>query len=299
MNSTSSSRGIKEKIIQTVLSASGILTIATTLIIIYILLVESFGFFSEVSIIDFFTNTEWHPTDAHQPKFGIWVLLSGTILTTFIASLVAIPFGVIIAVFLREYATDVVRRTLKPLLELLAAVPTVVYGYFALSVLTPFLRTFMPELPFFNALSAGLVMGIMIIPIVSSLSEDALNAVPKALREASYGLGATKFQTAFKVVVPAASSGILVSIILGIARAIGETMIVVMAAGSLPQLTFNPTDSVMTITTYMAETASGDIVFGSIRYKSIFAAGITLFVFTLFLNTVSFYIRKKYQEKYD
>ncbi|MDB4835349.1 phosphate ABC transporter permease subunit PstC [Cyclobacteriaceae bacterium] len=299
MTKKPSSRGTKEQLIKILLSASGIITILTTVIIIYILLTESIGFFSEVSIIDFFTETHWHPTKANKPQFGIWVLLSGTILTTFIASVVAIPVGVIIAVFLREYATDGLRRTLKPLLELLAAVPTVVYGYFALSVLTPFLRTFFPELPFFNALSAGIVMGIMIIPIVSSLSEDALNAVPKALREASYGLGATRFQTAFKVVVPAASSGILVSIILGIARAIGETMIVVMAAGSLPQLTFNPMDSVMTITTYMAETASGDIVFGSIRYKSIFAAGITLFVFTLILNTISFYIRKKYQEKYD
>lgn len=290
---------VKEKIIQSLLASSGILTTLVTIGIVYILLKESFGFFAEVSILDFFTDTEWHPTDAKKPHFGIWVLLSGTVLTTFIASIVAIPVGVVIAVYLREYAKDGFRRTLKPLLELLAAVPTVVYGYFALSVLTPFLRNFFPELPFFNALSAGLVMGIMIIPIVSSLSEDALNAVPKALREASYGLGATKFQTAFRVVVPAASSGILVSIILGIARAIGETMIVVMAAGSMPQLTLNPMQSVMTITTYMAETASGDIVFGSIRYKSIFAAGITLFVFTLLLNSLSFYIRKKYQEKYD
>jgi phosphate transport system permease protein len=290
---------IKEQIIKFFLTASGVLTILTTVIIIYILLKESIGFFAEVSLFDFFTDTEWHPTDAKKPHFGVWVLLSGTILTTTIASVVAIPVGVIIAVYMREYVSDVTRRILKPLLELLAAVPTVIYGYFALSVLTPFLRTMFPELPFFNALSAGLVMGIMIIPIVSSLSEDAMNAVPKALREASYGLGATKFQTAFRVVVPAASSGILVSIILGIARAIGETMIVVMAAGSMPQLTLNPMKSVMTITTYMAETASGDIVFGSIRYKSIFAVGITLFMFTLCLNTISFYIRKKYQEKYD
>lgn len=211
----------------------------------------------------------------------------------------AVPIGLIIAIYLREYAADNLRRILKPLLELLAAVPTVVYGYFALSVLTPFIRIFLPEMPLFNALSAGLVMSIMILPIITSLSEDALGAVPKALREASYGLGATRLQTSFKVVLPAASSGVAVSIILGISRAIGETMIVAMAAGTKPQLTLNPMESVMTITTYMAETASGDIVFGSIRYKSIFAAGITLFIFTFLLNSISFYIKRKYQEQYD
>lgn len=288
-----------EKIIEKLLALSAGLTILTTLGILWVLFSESIHFFSEVSVFDFLTDTKWRPSDDHDPHFGVMVLLSGTLLTTFIAVIIAVPMGLVIAVYLREYAPDNVRRTLKPMLELLAAVPTVVYGYFALSVLTPFLRNFIPDMPLFNALSAGMVMAIMILPIISSLSEDALNAVPKALREASYGLGATTLQTAFKVVVPSASSGIMVSIILGISRAIGETMIVAMAAGTKPQLTFNPLESVMTITTYMAETASGDVEFGSIRYQSIFAVGITLFVFTFILNSISFYIKRKYHAQYE
>lgn len=289
----------KEKLIEKFLMISAIITIFTTVGILWVLFSESINFFSEISIFDFFTDSEWRPSDKRDPHFGVFVLLSGTLLTTSIAIIVAVPLGLVIAIYLREYTHDKVRRTIKPLLELLAGIPTVVYGYFALSVLTPFLRTFIPNMPLFNALSAGVVMGIMILPIISSLSEDAINAVPKALREASFGLGATRLQTAFRVVVPSASSGILVSIILGVSRAIGETMIVAMAAGTKPQLTFNPLESVMTITTYMAETASGDVEFGSIRYKSIFAVGITLFFFTFALNTVSFFIKRKYQEKYD
>jgi len=184
-------------------------------------------------------------------------------------------------------------------LEILAAVPTVVYGFFALTVVTPFLQNFIPGLGSFNALSAGLVMGIMIIPVISSLSEDALSAVPKSLREASYGMGATKFQTSFRVVVPAASSGILVSIILGIARAIGETMIVAVAAGQQPKLTFDPREAVETITAYIVQVSLGDVQHGSLEYKTIFAAGITLFVFTFLLNNLSFWIKKKYQEQYE
>ena len=229
-----------EKIIEKLLALSAGITILTTLGILWVLFSESIHFFSEVSVFDFLTDTEWRPSDDRDPHFGVMVLLSGTLLTTFIAVIIAVPMGLVVAVYLREYAPDNVRRTLKPMLELLAAVPTVVYGYFALSVLTPFLRNFIPDMPLFNALSAGMVMAIMILPIISSLSEDALNAVPKALREASYGLGATTLQTAFKVVVPSASSGIMVSIILGVSRAIGETMIVAMAAGTKPQLTFNP-----------------------------------------------------------
>lgn len=290
---------LSEKVIEKLLALSAGLTILTTLGILWVLFTESFDFFSVVSVFDFLTDTEWRPSDSLDPHFGVMVLLSGTMLTTLIAVIIAVPMGLIIAVYLREYAHDTVRRTLKPMLELLAAVPTVVYGYFALSILTPFLRTFIPDMPLFNALSAGMVMAIMILPIISSLSEDALNAVPKALREASYGLGATTLQTAFKVVVPSATSGIMVSIILGISRAIGETMIVAMAAGTKPQLTFNPLESVMTITTYMAETASGDVEFGSLRYKSIFAVGITLFIFTFILNSISFYIKRKYQERYE
>ena len=288
-----------EKIIEKLLFLSAAITIATTIGILWVLFSESFEFFSEISIIDFFTDNKWNPADSENPRYGVMVLLSGTILTTVIAVSLAVPTGLIIAVFLREYAHDKIRRILKPMLEMLAAVPTVVYGYFALTVLTPFLRAFFPDMPLFNALSAGIVMAIMILPIISSLSEDALNAVPKTLREASYGLGATTLQTAFRVVVPSASSGILVSIILGISRAIGETMIVVIAAGTKPQMTFNPLESVMTITTYMAETASGDIEFGSIRYKSIFAVGITLFMFTFLLNSISFYIKRKFHAKYE
>jgi phosphate transport system permease protein len=289
----------KEKLIEGFLVLCAGLTILTTLGILWVLFSESFDFFKSVSVFDFITSKEWDPANETNPKYGVMVLLSGTLLTTFIAVSIAVPIGIIIAIYLREYAHDKLRRTLKPMLELLAAVPTVVYGYFALSILTPFLRNFFPELPFFNALSAGIVMAIMILPIITSLSEDAINAVPKALREASYGLGATTLQTAFKVVVPAASSGILVSVILGISRAIGETMIVAMAAGAKPQLTLNPFESVMTITSYMAQTASGDVDFGSIRYKSIFAVGIALFIFTFLLNTVSFYIKRKYQEQYE
>lgn len=292
-------KGLGEKIIEKLLVFSALLTILTTLGILWVLFSESYDFFKEISLFSFLTDTKWDPSNQLEPRFGIMVLLSGTIITTLIAIVVAVPVGLIVAVYLREYAHDKLRRTLKPLLELLAAVPTVVYGYFALSVVTPLIRVILPDLPLFNALSAGLVMGIMIIPIISSLSEDAINAVPKSLREASFGLGATRLQTAFKVVVPAASSGIIVSVILGVARAIGETMIVAMAAGTKPTLTLNPLGSVMTITTYMAETASGDVVYGSIRYKSIFAAGITLFLFTFLLNSISFYVKKKYHEQYE
>ncbi|MDO9038708.1 MAG: phosphate ABC transporter permease subunit PstC, partial [Lutibacter sp.] len=225
--------------------------------------------------------------------------LSGTLLTTFIAISVAMPIGLSISIYLSEYAPRSFRKTIKPLLELLAAVPSVVYGFFALVVVTPYLQQFMPSLSGFNSLSAGIVMGIMIIPFVSSLSEDALFAVPKSLREASYGMGATRLQTAFKVVVPAASSGIIVSIILAISRAIGETMIVAIAAGQQPRLTLDPTVPVETITAYIVQVSLGDVQHGSLEYRTIFAAGITLFVFTFLLNTVSFRIRKKYREKYD
>lgn len=294
-----SKKRISEVLIEKLLATSALITILTTLGILWVLFSESFEFFSAISLFDFLTDTEWNPADTINPHYGVFVLLSGTFITSIIAIVVAVPVGIIIAIYLSEYAADKLRRFLKPMLELLAAVPTVVYGYFALSVLTPFIRNFLPDIPLFNALSAGLVMSIMILPIITSLSEDALRAVPKALREASYGLGATRLQTSFKVILPAASSGVAVSIILGISRAVGETMIVAMAAGTKPQLTLNPLESVMTITTYMAETASGDIVFGSIRYKSIFAVGITLFIFTFILNSVSFYIKRKYQEQYD
>ena len=287
-----------EKIIEKILAFSGLVTILTTLGIIWVLISESWGFFEVVPLKDFLFDTEWTPLFTKK-EYGILPLLSGTFLTTAIAIITAVPLGIVIAVYLSEYARPGFRKIIKPALEILAAVPTVVYGFFALTVVTPFLQTFIPGLGSFNALSAGLVMGIMIIPVISSLSEDALHAVPKSLREASYGMGATTFQTSFKVVVPAASSGIMVSIILGIARAIGETMVVAIAAGQQPNLTLDPRESVETITAYIVQVSLGDVEHGSLEYKTIFAAGITLFFFTFLLNNVSFWLKKKYQEKYE
>ena len=291
-------RKIKELVIEKSLLSSALITIAVTIGIVLVLAIEAFQFFSEVSILDFLTDTQWTPlfTDKH---YGILPLLSGTLLTSFIAIAVALPIGLSISIYLSEYAPKSFRKTVKPLLELLAAVPTVVYGFFALIVVTPFLQQIIPGLSGFNSLSAGFVMGIMIIPYISSISEDALHAVPNALREASFGMGATKLQTAFKVVVPAASSGIIVSIILAISRAIGETMIVAVAAGQQPRLTLDPTVPVETITAYIVQVSLGDVEHGSVEYRTIFAAGITLFVFTFLLNTLSYRIRKKYQERYD
>lgn len=287
-----------ELIIEKILALSGLVTVLTTIGIIWVLVSESWGFFATVPLKDFLFDTEWTPLFT-QKRYGILPLLSGTLLTTAIAILTAVPLGIVIAVYLSEYANRDFRKALKPALEILAAVPTVVYGFFALTVVTPFLQTFIPGLGSFNALSAGIVMGIMIIPVISSLSEDALYAVPKSLREASYGMGATKFQTSFKVVVPAASSGIMVSIILGIARAVGETMVVAIAAGQQPNLTLDPREAVETITAYIVQVSLGDVEHGSIEYKTIFAAGITLFVFTFLLNNLSFWLKKKYQEKYE
>jgi len=289
---------LKEKIIKALLFLCGAVGVFTTAGIIWILLSESFVFFKQVSIWDFFTDTQWTPLFADK-HFGILPLISGTLLTTLIAITVALPFGLSIAIYLNEYAPKKLRYYIKPMLEILAAIPTVVYGYFALMVITPLLQKIFPDISGFNALSAGLVMGIMIIPLISSLSEDALFAVPKSLREASYGMGATRFQTSFRVLVPAASSGIMVSVLLAISRAIGETMIVAIAAGQQPRLTFNPMVPIETITTYIVQVSMGDVARGSIEYQTIFAAGITLFVLTFLLNNLSFWIKKKFQEKYE
>jgi phosphate transport system permease protein len=291
-------RKIKELVIERSLLASSLITIAVTIGIILVLSIEAVQFFKEVSIIDFLTDPQWTPlfTEKH---FGILPLLSGTLLTSFIAIAVALPIGLTISIYLSEYAPRSFRKTIKPLLELLASIPTVVYGFFALVVVTPYLQTIIPNLSGFNSLSAGIVMGIMIIPYVSSISEDALNAVPYSLREASFGMGATRLQTAFKVIVPAASSGIIVSIILAISRAVGETMIVAVAAGQQPRLTLDPTVPIETITAYIVQVSLGDVQHGSLEYRTIFAAGITLFVFTFILNTVSYRIRKKFKEKYE
>lgn len=287
-----------EKLIEWIMMLCSLVTVFTTIGIILVLTLETIKFFSEVSIIDFITDTQWTPLFSEK-HFGILPLLSGTLLTTSIAILVAVPLGLIIAIYLNEYAPQKFTAFIKPILEVLASVPTVVYGFFALQFVTPLLQSFIPGLRGFNALSPGLVMGIMILPYITSLSEDALRSVPKSLREASYGMGATKFQTAFKVMVPAASSGIIVATILAISRALGETMIVAIAAGQEPKLTFNPKESVETITTYIVQVSMGDVPQDSLEYRTIFAAGLTLFVFTFLLNNISFWIRKKYQNKYE
>jgi len=287
-----------EKLIEWTMLLCSMVSVLTTIGIILVLSIDSIKFFEEVSFVDFLTDKQWTPLfeDKH---FGIMSLLSGTLLTTTIAIIVAVPVGLSIAVFLNEYASKRFTSIVKPLLEVLAAVPTVVYGFFALQFVTPMLQKVIPSLAGFNALSPGLVMGIMIIPYITSLSEDALRAVPNSLREASYGLGANRFQTAFKVMVPAANSGIVVSIILAVSRALGETMIVAIAAGQQPKLTFNPLESVETITTYIVQVSMGDVPQDSMEYRTIFAAGMTLFVFTFILNNLSFWIRKKYQQRYE
>ncbi len=280
------------------LKLTALVTILTTIGIIWVLLSESISFFKEVSILEFLTDKQWTPLFARK-HFGIMPLISGTILTTIIALFVSLPIGLTIAIYLSEYAHVKIKKTIKPLLEILAAVPTVVYGFFALMVVTPFLQNIIPGLAGFNSLSAGIVMGIMIIPFISSLSEDALSSVPRSLRDASYGMGATRLQTSFKVMVPAASSGIVVSVILAFSRAIGETMIVAIAAGQQPRLTLNPLVPVETITAYIVQVSLGDVAHGSLEYKTIFAAGITLFVFTFILNNISYWIRKKFREEYE
>ena len=289
---------IPEKVIVSFLALCAAMTVLITAGILYTLGAETIRFFNEVSIVDFLTDTQWTPlfSDKH---FGILPLLTGTILTSFIAIFFALPIGLTIAVYMNEYAPSSFSTRVKPILEILAAVPTVVYGYFALTVVTPFLQNFIPSLSSFNALSAGFVMGIMIIPLISSLSQDALYEVPKSLREASYGLGATRLQTSFNVLVPAASSGIIVSVILAISRAVGETMIVAIAAGMQPNMTLDPTVPIQTITTYIVQISMGDVPHGSLEYRTIFAAGISLFVLTFTLNNLSFWFKKKYQQKYE
>ena len=289
---------LKEQIIEKLLFVSALITVLTTIGIIGVLLFESLSFFADVSIIDFLTDTQWTPLFAEK-HFGIWPLLSGTLLTTAIAIIVAVPIGLTIAIYLSEYASDGLRRKLKPILELLAAIPTVIYGYFALLFVTPILQSFIPGLSGFNALSPGIVMGIMIIPLISSLSEDALYAVPRSIKEGAYAMGSTRLQTAIKVMVPSASSGIMISVILGISRAIGETMIVAIAAGMQPRLTANPLVPVETVTAYIVQVTLGDVPHGSLEYRTIFAAGLSIFVLTFILNNISFWLKKRFEEKYE
>jgi len=287
----------RERLIEGVLLLAACVSVFTTLGIVYILLKESVLFFSHVPLWSFLTDTQWTPLfdDAH---FGIAVLLAGTVSSSLVALVIAIPLGTIIAIYLSEFAGHKTRETMKPLLELLSGVPTIIYGYFALLFVTPMLQKIYPDLPGFNVLAAGIVMGIMIIPYVSSLAEDAMRAVPMSLREGSYAMGATRFQTAVKVVVPAALSGIAAAYILGISRAVGETMILAVAAGMQPNLTLNPLEPAATITSYIVQVALGDLPHGSIGYQTIFAAGLMLMVLTLLFNLVGYWMRRRFREAY-
>ena len=290
-------RHLHERFIEALLFLSAVLSVAIMLAIIVMLVKESLVFFQHVSVWEFLTDTQWTPLfdDAH---YGILPLVSGTIVSSFIALLVALPLGTIIAIYLSEFAPFSVREIAKPFLELLGGVPTVVYGYFALLFVTPLLQIIFPELPGFSLLSAGLVMGIMIIPYVSSMTEDAMRAVPMNLREGSYAMGATRFQTAIRVVMPAAFSGIAAAYILGISRAVGETMVVAIAAGMQPNLTWNPMEPAATITAYIVQVSLGDLPHGSIGYQTIFAAGLTLLLITLVFNIIGHVLRKRYREIY-
>lgn len=291
------SRVLKERLIELVLFLAALVSVFTTVGIVYILVKESVAFFQHVPLIDFLTDRQWTPLfdDAH---FGIMVLLSGTLTSSAVALGIAIPLGTIIAIYLSEFAPFRLREIAKPFLELLGGVPTIIYGYFALLFVTPLLQKIYPDLPGFNLLSAGIVMGVMIIPYVSSISEDAMRAVPMHLREGSYAMGATRFQTAVKVVVPAAFSGIASAYILGISRAVGETMILAVAAGQQPNLTFNPLEPAATITAYIVQVALGDLPHGSVGYQTIFAAGLTLMLFTLACNIAGHILRKTFREAY-
>lgn len=286
-----------ERVIEGILFSAAALSVLTTLGIVYILVKESVVFFQHVSIVDFLTDTQWTPLfdDAH---FGIMVLVSGTLVSTLVALSVAIPMGTIIAIYLSEFAAGRAREIAKPILELLGGIPTIVFGYFALLFVTPLLQKIFPELPGFSLLSAGLVMGIMIVPYVASLSEDAMRAVPMSLREGAYAMGSTRLQCALKVVVPAAFSGIAAAYILGISRAVGETMILAVAAGMQPNLTWNPMEPAATITSYIVQVALGDLPHGSVGYQTIFAAGLTLLVITLTFNVIGLWLRRRYRENY-
>jgi phosphate transport system permease protein len=288
---------IMNKVMPVLLFLCAIVSVLTTIGIVVTLATETYQFFKQIPVFDFLFGTKWSPLI--PPKsFGILPLLGGTMLITVIACLVAVPIGLASAIYLSEYAPKAVRKIIKPILEVLAGVPTIVYGYFALSIVTPIIQTVFPGTGIFNALSAGIVVGVMIIPMVSSLSEDAMSAVPRSLRDGAYALGATRFEVALKIVVPAAFSGIVASAVLAFSRAIGETMIVTLAAGSTPNLTVNPLDSIQTMTAYIVQVSLGDTPHGSVEYGSIFAVGMTLFVITFLLNILAQYIARRFREEY-
>jgi len=287
----------RDRLVELILLLAGLVAVFTTIAIVCVLVYESSFFFRTVSIGEFLTDTMWTPLFA-DARYGILPLVSGTLTTTMVALLVAIPVGTTIAIYLSEFAPHRLRETVKPILELLGAVPTVVYGYFALLMVTPLLQKLIPGLPGFNMLSAGLVIGLMIVPYVATVGEDAMRAVPRYMREGSYAMGATRLQTALRVVVPGALSGIAAAYILGISRAVGETMVVAIAAGMQPQLTFNPTEPAATITAYIVQVSLGDLPHGSIGYQSIFAAGLVLMLITLVFNVVGFFLTRRFREAY-
>jgi phosphate transport system permease protein len=286
-----------EPLVEWALFLCALFSIATTAGIILVLAIETFAFLREVPITEFLFGTEWTPLFA-APSFGVLPLVMGTVLVSLIAMLVALPMGLLSAIYLSEYARPRVRRSVKPVLEILAGVPTVVYGYFALLFVTPLLQRFIPNLAGFNALGPGIVMGIMILPLVSSLSEDAMQGVPRGLREGSYALGATRMQTSLRVVLPAAFSGITAAFILAASRAVGETMIVAIAAGQQPRLTFNPLVPIETMTAYIVQVSLGDTPQGTLEYRTIFAVGMLLFLGTFSLNLMSAWLRERYREEY-
>ncbi|UXR31738.1 phosphate ABC transporter permease subunit PstC [Staphylococcus simulans] len=290
-------KGVSDKLVPIVLAVIAVISILTTIGILFTLLTETITFFTRVSIVEFLFTREWNPFSS-DPKYGIWALIFGTLKVNVIATLFAVPIGLGAAIYLSEYASDRMRKIIKPVLEILAGIPTIVFGFFALTFVTPMLRSIFPELGSFNSISPGLVVGVMIIPLITSLSEDAMASVPNKIREGALGLGATKFEVATKVVLPAAISGIVASIVLAISRAIGETMIVSLAAGSTPDATFNLTGSIQTMTGYIVQVATGDATFGSDTYYSIYAVGFTLFLFTLVMNLISQWIAKRFREEY-
>jgi len=287
----------KEKAVEALLLFTALTSVAITVGIVGVLVYESIGFFRQVRLLDFLTDRQWTPLFS-EPHYGILSLVSGTVVTTAVALAVAIPMGSLIAIYLSEYASRGLREVVKPVLELLSAVPTVVYGYFALLFVTPALQALWPELPGFNMLSAGLVIGIMIVPYVSSVSEDAMRAVPVHLREGAFALGATRMQTALRVVFPSALSGITAAYVLGISRAIGETMVVAIAAGMQPTLTWNPLEPAATMTAYIVQVSLGDLPHGSIGYQTIFATGLTLLLMTLLFNIAGHVLKKRYRQVY-
>jgi phosphate transport system permease protein len=285
-----------ERAIEALLLGCGLITILTTVGILSVLAIETFHFLREVSLAQLLLDTEWTPLFAEK-HFGVWPLLSGTLLTSLVAISVALPFGLLAAVFLSELATERARRVLKPALELLAGIPTIVYGYFALVVITPALQALIPGLAGFNALSPGIVMGIMIIPMIASLSEDALYAVPNSLREGAYALGSSKLPTIFRVVLPSAASGIAASVILAVSRAIGETMVVSIAAGQQPRLTMDPRVPIQTMTTYIVQVSMGDTPTGTLEYRTIFVIGTLLFLITFMMNIGSYRLARRFRRE--